>query len=506
MQINLKQGQLQHEQTELLVVNLFEGTGEPSGALKAVDDALGGLVRQLIAAGDIKGKLGAIHVLYTNGALPARRVLVTGLGSEQDFSVSVARKAAAAAAKRVRELGLSAFSTVVHGAGRGGLSVTDAAEALVEGTLLGAYRFNSYKRDQNDKDTAALAEMTILETDAGKLDDLRAGLLIGQAVGDNANWARDLVNEPANYLTPSEMARRVREQAEKAGLKVQVLGEAEMAELGAGSYLGIAQGSDEEAQFIVLEHIPSGVDLDSVPTVVFVGKAITFDTGGISLKPGESMWKMKDDMGGGAAAAGALVAAARLNLPVHAVALIPAVENMPGGNAIKPSDVVTAINGKTVEIISTDAEGRQVMADALCFAQRYNPDAVLDIATLTGAIGIALGPDLAGLFCDDDTLRGRLLQASEFTGEPLWPMPVWKPYRRLIDTDVADMKNTGGRYGGAITAAVFLREFAGEQPWAHLDIASVAWQEENSAFAVRGASGFAMRTLLELLRAYAGNR
>lgn len=506
MQINVKQGQLQEEQTELLVVNLFEGANEPGGALKAVDNALGGLVSQLIAAGDLKGDLGATHLLYSNGTLPARRVLITGLGKEADFSVSVARKAAAAAAKRARELGISAYTTVVHGAGRGGLSVADAAEALVEGSLLGAYKFASYKRDKNDNDVAAIDELTILEADAAKLDDVRAGAAVGQAVGENANWTRDLVNEPANYLTPRELARRVRERAESVGLTVQVLGEAELAELGAGSFLGIARGSDEEGQFIVLEHSPKDVDPATLPTVVFVGKAVTFDTGGISLKPGENMWKMKDDMGGGAATAGALLTAARLNLPVHVVGLIPATENMPGGDAIKPSDVVTAMNGKTVEIISTDAEGRQVMADALCYAQRYNPDAVLDIATLTGAIGIALGPDLAGLFCDDDALRGRLLAASDFTGEPMWPMPVWKPYRRLIDTDVADMKNTGGRLGGAVTAAMFLREFAGEQPWAHLDIASVTWQEENSAFAVRGATGFAMRTLFELLRGYASNQ
>jgi leucyl aminopeptidase len=325
----------------------------------------------------------------------------------------------------------------------------------------------------------------------------------GQIVGEAANWARDLVNEPANYLTPKELARRVVERAAAVGLKAQVLGEQAMAELGMGSLLGIARGSDEEAQFIVLEHIPQGHDLASVPTVALVGKAITFDTGGISIKPSENMWKMKDDMGGGAATAAAMLAAAGLNLPVHAVGLIAATENMPGGDAIKPSDVVTAMNGKTVEIISTDAEGRQVLADAMCYAARFKPDAMVDIATLTGAIAIALWPDLAGLFCDDETLRGRLVQAGELTGEALWPMPLWKPYRKLLDTDVADMKHTGGRLGGAITAAIFLREFAGEQPWAHLDIASTAWQEENSAFAVRGASGFGARLLFELLRSYA---
>jgi leucyl aminopeptidase len=508
MQFQVKQGTIQEEATELLVVNLFEGVTEPGGALKAVDQALNGLVTLIIAAGDLKGKLGETQVLYTNGALPAQRVLITGLGKQADFGVAQARKAAAAAAKKARELGVNRLATVVHGAGAGGLDVATAAQAVAEGTLLGNYRYRGYKSERNGNDNGkpALAEVVVLEADADKLAAVQQGVAAGQAVGEAANWARDLVNEPPNYLTPKEMARRVVEQAEAVGLKTQVFGEAEMAELGMGSFLGIARGSDEEAQFIVLEHIPQGYDLASLPTVALVGKAITFDTGGISIKPAENMWKMKDDMGGGAATAAALVAAARLNLPVHAVGLIAATENMPGGDAIKPSDVVTAMNGKTVEIISTDAEGRQVLADAMCYAARYQPDAMVDIATLTGAIGIALGPDLAGMFCDDETLRGRLVQAGELTGEPLWPMPLWKPYRKLLDTDAADMKHTGGRLGGAITAAIFLREFAGEQPWAHLDIASTAWQEENSAFAVRGASGFGARLLTELLRAYAVER
>ncbi len=503
MQFQVKQGFVQQEATDLLVVNLFEGETTPGGALKAVDEALNGLISQIIAAGDLKGKLGETHLLYGGGALPARRVLITGLGKQANFGVPQARKAAAAAAKRARELSVTRFSTVVHGAGQGGLAAHDAAQAVAEGSLLGAYRFRSYKRDANDKDRPEIAEVVVLEADGAKLSEVQQGVAAGQAVGEAANWARDLVNEPANYLTPRELARRVVEQAEAVGLKVQVLGEQEMAELGMGSFLGIARGSDEEAQFIVLEHIPQGYDLASLPTVALVGKAITFDTGGISIKPAENMWKMKDDMGGGAATAAALLAAARLNLPLHAVGLIAATENMPGGDAIKPSDVVTAMNGMTVEIISTDAEGRQVLADAMCYAARYNPDAMVDIATLTGAIGIALGSDLAGLFCDDETLRSRLMQAGELTGEALWPMPLWKPYRKLLDTDVADMKHTGGRLGGSITAALFLREFAGEQPWAHLDIASTAWQEENSPFAVRGASGFGARLLLELLRAYA---
>lgn len=504
MQFHVKQGFVQDETADLLVVNLFEGVTEPGGATRALDQALNGLVTQVIAAGDFKGKLGETQVLYSSGALAAPRVLITGLGKQTDFGAAKARKAAAAAAKKARELGVARLATVVHGAGAGGLDAADAAAALVEGTLLGSYRYRGYKRAEEDNGKPELAEVVVLEADADKLAAVQQGMAAGQVVGEAANWARDLVNEPPNYLTPSEMARRVVQRAEAAGLKAQVLGEAEMAELGMGSLLGIARGSDEEAQLIVLEHIPQGVDPASLSTVALVGKAITFDTGGISIKPAENMWKMKGDMGGGAATAAALVAAAGLNLPVHAVAVIAASENMPGGDAIKPSDVVTAMNGKTVEIISTDAEGRQVLADAMCYAARYQPDAMVDIATLTGAIGIALGSDLAGLFCDDETLRGRLAAAGELTGESLWPMPLWQPYRKLLDTDAADMKHTGGRLGGSITAALFLREFAGEQPWAHLDIASVSWQEENSPFAVRGASGFGARLLTELLSAYAG--
>lgn len=503
MQIHVKQGFIQQEDTDLIVVNLFEGVTEPGGALKAVDGALDGLITQLIAAGDLKGKLGETTLIYSQGKLPAPRVLVTGLGKEADFGVAQARKAAAAAAKRAREMGLSRFSTIVHGAGRGGLAVADAAQAVAEGSLLGAYRFDAHRRDRQEKDTPAVAEVTILEANAAQLEAVQQGVATGRVVGEVTNWARDLVNEPANYLPPRELARRISERGQQVGLSCQVLGEQEMAELGAGSFLAIAKGSDEEAQFIVLEHTPKGYDAASLPTVVLVGKAITFDTGGISIKPAEDMWRMKDDMSGGAATAAALLAAAALNLPVRAVGLIPATENMPSGGALKPGDVVTAMNGKTVEIISTDAEGRQVLADALCYAARYNPAAVVDVATLTGNIGLALGREVAGMFCDDDDLRDRLMRASDFSGEPLWPMPLYKPYHKLIESDVADVKHTGGRYGGAIIGALFLQEFVEGFPWAHLDIASPVWQEEASPFAVRGGTGFATRLLFELLRSYA---
>lgn len=503
MQITIEHQSITAAASEMLVLGLFENVTAPGGALKAVDEALNGLLGRVLAAGDFRGKLGETLLLHTSGSIPAQRVLLTGLGKTADLSPVQIFKAAAAAAKLARSMGITRISSVVHGAGQGGLPADVAAQAVVEGTLHGAYRFHTYKRDLSAKEKAELAELVLLENDAAKLDALRAGARVGQIIAEHTNWARDLVNEPANYLTPRELARRISERAATVGLHVQVLGEAEMAELGAGSFLGIARGSDEEGQFIVLEHAPADYNTASLPTVALVGKGITFDTGGISIKPSENMWKMKDDMGGAAATAAALLAAASLNLPVHAIGLIPATENMPGGDAIKPSDVVTAMNGKTMEIISTDAEGRQVLADALCYAARYNPDAVVDIATLTGSIGVALGLDMAGVFCDDADLRGRLMAASERTGDLLWPMPLYRPYRKLIDSNVADMKNSGGRYGGAIIGALFLQEFAGDQPWAHLDIAAPVLTDENTPYAVRGATGFGTRLLLELLRSYA---
>lgn len=502
MDVHVKQGLIQQEDSDLIVVNLFQAETTPAGALKAVDQALDGLISNMIEAGDFKGKLGDTYLVYSRGALQAPRVLVAGLGPKEEFGLDQARRAAAATARRAGELGVSRYSTIVHGAGMGSLDIGRAAQAVVEGSLLGLYRSVSHKRDAAQEEHAGPAALIVVEYDATRVDAVRDGARVGQVAAEKANFARDLINEPGNYLTPRELAQRLRTQAEQQGVRTEVLGEEELAALGAGSFLAVAQGSEEEAQFIILEHRPEGFEDRDLPTVVLVGKAITFDTGGISIKPAENMWQMKGDMGGGAAVAGAVLAAAGLNLPVHAVALIPSCDNMPSGKALKPGDVVRAMNGKTVEIISTDAEGRQVLADALCYAARYDPVAVVDVATLTGSIGLALGRQVAGMFCDDKDLQARLQSASELSGETLWPMPLHKPYRKLIDTDVADMKNSGGRYGGAIIGALFLQEFAESYPWAHLDIASTVWQEENNVFSVRGGTGFGTRLLLELLRGY----
>lgn len=501
MEIEVIQGNVVEHPTELLVVNLFEGVTEPGGATGAVDRALGGAIREVIAAGDFKGERDTTVVLYPRGAIPARRVLVVGLGPADRFDLNQARRAAAVAAARAQELGVQEMSTVIHGAGAGGLAIDDTAQAVVEGTLLATYRFRKYEPDpQPDKAPRRLA---LVEFSADRLPLVQAGARRGQIIGEAVRFVRDLVNEPANVMTPTAMAERAREMASQVGLRCQVLDEQAMRELGMGILLGVAAGSEEPPQFIILEH---NADRPDLPTVVLVGKGITFDSGGISLKPGDEMWRMKGDMAGAATVMGALMVAARLDLPLHVVGLAPCTENLPSGHALKPGDVLTGMTGKTVEIISTDAEGRLILADALAYAERYRPQAVVDLATLTGAIGIALGRQAAGLFANDERLAERLLTAAGRSGERLWRMPLFDEYKEALKSEVAQVKNSAGRYGGVGASAKFLEHFTGDYPWAHLDIAAMTLTDEASPLGPKGATGFGVRLLAEFLRGWDGGQ
>ncbi|MBX7254361.1 MAG: leucyl aminopeptidase, partial [Candidatus Promineofilum sp.] len=343
----------------------------------------------------------------------------------------------------------------------------------------------------------AIAALTIVERDAGRLEAVRAGAALGAAVAAGVTLARDLVNMPPNVATPTLLAERARAMAAAHGLGVTVGDRAWAAERQMGAFLAVAQGAGEPPAFIVLEHNAGRADL---PTVVLVGKGITFDTGGISIKPSAGMGDMKSDMGGAAAVFGAMEVVGRLGLPLHVIGITPCTENMPDAAAYRPADVITASNGKTIEIISTDAEGRMVLADALVYAGQYQPAAVIDLATLTGACVVALGDGVAaGLFCNDDGLRDRLLAAADATYERLWPLPLYDDYRRKINSEVADMKNSGGRSGGVGTSAVFLREFT-DYPWAHLDIAGMALSERAGDYVPVGGTGFGVRLLVEYLR------
>lgn len=495
MNIVVKQGAAQELETDLLVVNIFEGVERPGGAAGAVDRAMGGRIHSLISAGDIKGTLGEVTLLYQEGNLAARRVLVVGLGKPADFSLDTVRHVAGAAAKRVRDLGLRRFATILHGGGAGGIEPADAAQAIVEGTILALYTFTRHKTEKEEK--AAVEELTLVEFDGDKIPALETGAGRGKIIAESVCFARDLVNEPANYATPSILAQVALHMAEEVGLRSQVLDKAQIQELGMGALLGVAQGSEEPPVFIILEHGHENEE----PPLVLVGKGITFDSGGISLKPGQDMHKMKGDMAGAAAVLGAMRAAALLKIPRHIVGLVPATENLPSGTALKPGDVLVSLSGKTIEVHSTDAEGRLILADALAYAGRFEPAAVVDIATLTGACVVALGEVASGLFSNDDALAAQLEMAALAAGEKVWRMPLFKEYGKQLESDVADLCNVGGRPAGAITAAFFLSYFAENAPWAHIDIAGTSWSDKpDKPYLSKGPNGVGVRLFVEWLR------
>ena len=502
MEIRAIAGAIQHTKDELIVVNLFEGVETPGGATGAVDQAMGGAIREAIAQGDLRGKKGEAVVFYPRGALPASRVLVVGLGPRDRFTLQGVREAAAAAARKARELGVRSFSSIVHGAGAGGFPLEAAAQAVVEGAILGLYRYREFKNEPPDRPDPE--RFTLVQFDAAKLPEVEAGARTGQIVAEAVCLARDLINRPANHATPTDLARLAVEIADEfEAMHCQVLGQEDAARLGMGAFLGVAQGSEQPAAFIVMEYNPDRKDLD---TIVLVGKGITFDSGGISLKPAENMDRMRGDMGGAAAVLATMRAIGRLGLSLHVVGLVPATENMPGGRAYKPGDVLRAMNGKTIEILSTDAEGRLILADALAYAARFQPKAVVDLATLTGASVIALGRGMAAaIFSSDEDLQARLCAASQASGERIWPMPLYEEYLEPIESLTADLANVGGREGGVGTSAIFLKQFTNGYPWAHLDIAGMVFEErpdtpKRPPHLQKGGTGFGVRLLVQFLR------
>lgn len=497
MKIHVVQGNIVESDADTIVVNLFEGATETGGATAVVDQALNGMVQELISGGDFRGRLGEVGVVYPRGAIAARRVLVTGLGKVEDFNLEAVRCASSSALKKARELGAKKVASLVHGAGVGSLDVTDAAQATGEGAMLGLYK--SPKKYPEPWDT--IETLDLFEFDAQKLSAVEQGARLAQANSQAVYLVRDLVSLGPNIITPTYLADKAREIGSKFGMKVTIGDRAWAAERNMGAFLAVAKGAEEPPAFIVMEYNPGRPELD---TLVLVGKGITFDTGGISLKPAEKMENMKDDMAGAAAVLGAMQAAGELELPLHLVAILPCTENMPDGRSYRPADILTASNGKTIEVISTDAEGRLVLADALVYAEQFKPKAVIDLATLTGACVIALGNWVAaGIFCNDTALQEKLVESGQRTHERLWPMPLWDDYRPKIKSLVADMANSGGRFGGVGTSAIFLKEFT-DYPWAHLDIAGMVHleqaQEVKVSYTPSGATGFGVRLLVDFLR------
>ncbi len=503
MKIDVETGDIARWEDEVVVVNLFEGVSHPGGATGAVDAAIGHQITAMIATGDITGQFKEVVVFPSFDKIPGNRVLVVGLGKREDFTLDRVREVSAAAAIKIRDMGLHTFASIVHGAGVGNLDLGDATEAVVEGTLLGLYRYTEHKTDNDRK---KIESVTLVNLDRAAAGAIRDAVHRASVIATMTNFARDLVNAPSNTKTPRMLADRIRDAAKEAGAKLTVLDEKQLEKMGFGCLLGVAKGSVEPPRFLALSHDGGG----RAKPIVLVGKGITFDSGGIALKPLEApgsdpMWLMRYDMGGAAAALAAVLAAARLKLPVNAVALAPLTENMPSGSAQKPGDIVRSFGGKTVEVLNPDAEGRLVLADALGYARTLKPQAVVDLATLTGAVKVALGRHAAGMFSNDDAFAARLERAAAATSERVWRLPLWDEYDEQIKSDSADVKNTGGRSAGTITAAKFLQKFAEDMTWAHLDIAGTAWVEvapdsPRKDYLPKGASGYGVRLLVRLLR------
>lgn len=504
MEIRVVQGSITEVESDGLIVNLLDGVTSPGGATGAVDRALDGMITELIRAGEISGVLNKTTLLHTGGKIAPKRVLVAGLGKSDEFDYAAAAKAAATAARFLREKGARAITSIVHGAGIGGLNPRDAARATVEGTVLGLYRGDLYKT--SDKEPGEMERFTIVERDPDKIPDIEAGTREGHILGDATNDARTLGNEPSNTMTPAVLADRARQVAQNTGLEIEILDQQRMAELGMGGLLSVAQGSTQPPKLIILRY-RAGKDK---PALGLIGKGLTFDSGGISIKSHEGMHRMKYDMSGGAAVIQALRAVAELKPDINVVGVVPATENMPGGSAFKPGDVIKCLSGKTVEIITTDAEGRMLLADAITYAIQQGATHLVDIATLTGSCAVALGNNITGVMGNNREFTNRLMEAARLAGEKVWELPLPPEYKEQLKSGIADMRNLGSRYGGALTGGLFLQEFVEGIPWVHMDIAGTAYMTKEEApeaadsYTELGATGVGVRTLAMLALRLAG--
>ena len=481
-----------------LVVGLFAGKSARSATLSAsasrIDKA--GWLSELMKRGDLDGAVGGARMLYPTRAVKSERVLVVGLGSRRDYTAATARQSAAAAAKSLDEHGIRSAEVCLLDADYDDADARRRARNLVEAMHAALYRFDATKSDKKSKQK--LNRIAVL-CERKQRGEVARGLTEGSAIARGVALARDYANLPGNICTPTFLAERAKRMAKRLPVTVTTLNEAQMTRRGMGALLSVSRGSREEAKLIVMEY--RGGTRGDAP-VALVGKGLTFDAGGISLKPASAMDEMKYDMCGGASVFGALQAVAEMELKLNVIGVVPSSENLPDGAANKPGDIVTSMSGTTIEILNTDAEGRLILCDALTFVAKYKPSAVVDIATLTGACMVALGEHASGLFSDCDALADELLAAGKSAGDRAWRLPVWDDYDQQLDSNFADLANIGGRYAGAVTAACFLKKFAQSYDWAHLDIAGTAW---NSG-AKKGATGRPVPLLVEFLLARAASK
>ena len=480
-------------EAQALITYAFEQDDPIQGVVAELDASVGGAVGKLAKSGELTGKSLEMALLHFPSGIAAERVLVVGAGKRDKFTTTELRRLAGAALRYLKSRSVKRVAFLVREDDRNPAS----AQALTEGLLIANFESDKYKTEKkNEKEieSALLAGFA-----SAPAPEIEAAIARGRTIALSQNFTRDLVNEPSNYLTPRMLAERAQAMAREAGLAVDILDEKRIAELKMGAILSVAQGSAEPPRLIVVTYTPSETR-PGAPVIGLVGKAITFDTGGISIKPAEGMEKMKYDMAGGATMLGVMRAIAALKPAVKVIAVVPATENMPGGRAQKPGDVQIAMSGKSIEVLNTDAEGRLVLADGIAYAKQLGCTHLVDAATLTGAIVVALANVNVGVFGNDQSFTDRLLASARAAGEKMWSMPVDDDYREMIKSSIADIQNISNfKGGGASTAAAFLREFAQDTPWVHLDIAGTAWLDDAKPWAAKGASGVAVRTLVDLV-------
>lgn len=490
-------GNFTDSNVEALVLAVFKDEKATGGILKDLDKLTGGVVASIIKTEEFKGEVGDTALIRFSGAKgKASRILLVGVGEKSEYKTASVANVAGTAARFLRKRNLKSFALLP----RCEADAFEVAKCAAQGVVTSQFELDKYRT--KDKNTKTIENFVLCIEDA-KAADLKNGLAAGVTIGESMNFTRDLANEPPNILHPTEMAKRAQAMAKETGLKCEILDEAKMEKLGMGSLLSVSKGSEQPAKLIVLKYEPKKSTGKKDELLAFVGKGITFDTGGISLKPGEGMDAMKYDMSGGAAVLGTMRAIGLLKPSIPVLGIVAAVENMPDGKATRPSDVVTASNGKTIEILNTDAEGRLILADAVAYAEKQGATRIVDMATLTGAVIIALGDVNTGIMGNDQELVDEIIACGKETGEGFWQLPLGKQYSKGIKSDIADIKNIGpARKAGTIMGAVFIQEFVDKAKWAHLDIAGTAWADSEKPHQAKGPTAVPVRTLLKLVEKY----
>jgi leucyl aminopeptidase len=496
MQITLDTAAYSGIAGDALVTYVFEDTDVSHGTLDDLDRASGGLLRKLVNDGEVSGKMLEFTLLHGPIGLTAARLLIVGAGKRDAFTGAVARKVVGAAVRYLKARSLKKFAFLVREKDR----TEEFVQAITEAAVIANFESDKYKTDKKgDKSIESMVIVGFKDAEKGLAE---RGMNRGKVIGESQNFTRDLVNEPSNKLTPRILADKATAMAREAGLAVEILDEQKIADLKMGALLSVSQGGPEPPRVMVLTYVPP-MQKPGAPVIGLIGKAVTFDTGGISIKPADGMEKMKYDMAGGGAMLGVMRAIAALKPAVKVICVIPSTENMPGGTAQKPGDVQTSMSGKTIEVLNTDAEGRLILADGITFVKQLGATHLIDAATLTGAIVVALANVNAGVFGSDQAFTDKLLASSKAAGEKMWQMPIDDDYREFIKGSTGDIQNIGsGKGGGAITGAMFIKEFTGDTPWIHLDIAGTAWNDDAKPWMAKGATGTAVRTLVNLLMSY----